>query len=127
MSLSGESENWKVDAYEIMSTSEAFKVGNGNLIMKKNNEYSSDFFSVEVNAVIEGEETTIQKRSVSGSETDITQTSIGTVEGSALHDENGEIISPENISDIYMIIKWREDSDTRKESIDLLNKDGFLE
>ncbi|WP_245831882.1 hypothetical protein [Oceanobacillus senegalensis] len=126
LSLSGESESWKVDSYEILIKPETFDVGNGNVTMKNKTEFSTDFFSIGVYAVIDNKDTVIQRRSVTGSESDISETSMGATEGGTLLNENGEPVSLENISDIYMIIEWKDNKKTKEEKVDLFNKEGLL-
>ncbi|GGD13575.1 hypothetical protein [Pontibacillus salipaludis] len=121
LSLSGESKTWKVDSYEIIIKPETFKAGNGNLTMNKMNEYSTDFFNVKVVAVIANKDKVIQARSVSGSESDISQTSMGASGGGAFLYKNLE-----DINDIYMIIEWEEKNKTMKEKIDLFSEEKFF-
>lgn len=126
LSLSGESESWKVDFYEILIKPETFDVGNGNLTMKNKTEYSSDYLSIGVYAVIDNEDTVVQRSTVTGSELDISQTSMGASEGGTLLNKNGEPVSLENISDIYMIIEWQDNDKKKEEKVNLFNKEGFL-
>lgn len=126
LSLSGESESWKVDSYEVLIKPETFDVGNGNLTMKNKTEYRSDYLSIGVYAVIHNEDTVIQRSTVTGSELDISQTSMGASEGGTLINKNGEPVSLENISDIYMMIEWQDNDKKKEEKVNLFNKEGFL-
>ncbi|ASF38958.1 hypothetical protein CEH05_07470 [Halobacillus halophilus] len=121
LSLSGESENWKVSSYNILIKPDALKAGNGNLTMKNKAEFNTDFLSIRVHAVIDNEDRIIQGKSIQGSESNITQTSTGVTEGGTFIDEEGEPISLENISDIYMTIEWHDIKGANKEEIDLFD------
>jgi hypothetical protein len=80
LSLSGESEHWKLDGYEIMITPEGYKAGNGILTMKDIEKHMASFFSFDTYAVVDGEENRFHGHSVSG-ETNIAEQTPGTVEG----------------------------------------------
>ncbi|WP_245755997.1 hypothetical protein [Halobacillus alkaliphilus] len=123
LSLSGESENWEVNSYDILIKPDILKAGNGNLTIKNKAEFNTDFFSVRVHAVIDNEDRVIQGKSIQGSESDITQTSTGATEGGTFIDEEGKSISLENISDIYMVIEWQDIKGSNKEEIDLFDPD----
>ncbi|MGP4074803.1 hypothetical protein [Halobacillus sp. K22] len=127
LSLSGESERWEVDSYEIEIKSDTFKAGNGSLTMKNETENSTDFFNLEVYAVIDNEDRLVQAKSVKGSELDITQMTTGATEGGTFLDDNGVPISLEKVSDIYMSIEWQDKSKTMEEKIDLYNQEGFFD
>ncbi|ASF40685.1 hypothetical protein CEH05_16605 [Halobacillus halophilus] len=126
LSLSGESEHWEVDFYDIEIKPDTFKAGNGSLTMKNKTENSTDFFNLEVYAVIDNEDKLVQAKSVKGSELDITQMTTGATGGGTFLDDNGVPISLENVSDIYMNIEWQDKSKTMEEKIDLYNQEGFF-
>lgn len=121
LSLSGESESWEVDSYEIEIKPDTFKAGNGSLTIKNKTDNSTDFFNLEVYVVIDNEDRLVQAKSVKGSDTDITQMTTGATEGGAFLGDNGVPISLENVSDIYMSIEWQDKSKTMEEKIDLYN------
>ncbi|WP_051239851.1 hypothetical protein [Pontibacillus halophilus] len=121
LSLSGESKNWKVDSYEVVMKPDTFKVGNGRLSMKNQTEYSTDFLSLEVYAVIDNQDRVVQEKSVKGTVSDITQITMGTIEGGNFITENEAPISLEHISDIYMMIEWKDKRETKEEKIELYN------
>ncbi|MGP4070789.1 hypothetical protein [Halobacillus sp. B29] len=126
LSLSGESEHWEVDSYDIEIKPDTFKAGNGSLTMKNKTENSADFFNIEVYAVIDNEDKLVQAKSVKGSELDITQMTTGATGGGTFLEVNGVPISLENVSDIYMSIEWQDKSKTMEEKIDLYNQEGFF-
>lgn len=100
------------------------KVGNGTLDMKGSSEYKTDYFYFKVHAVINGDDTVIQAKKVTGSETDVSQMNIGTVEGDAPLNKDGETIRIDDISDVYMTIEWKDMSQGKKikERINLSNE-----
>ncbi|MBX0359551.1 hypothetical protein [Halobacillus sp. Nhm2S1] len=126
LSLSGESESWEVDSYEIEIKPDIFKAGNGSLTMKNKTENSTDFFHLEVYAVIDNEDRLVQAKSVKGSESDITQMTTGATVGGAFLGDNGVPISLKNVSDIYMSIEWQDKNKTMEEKIDFIIKKGSL-
>ncbi|CDQ20269.1 hypothetical protein [Halobacillus karajensis] len=125
LSLTGESKSWEVDSYKILLKPDTLKAGNGNLTMKNKTGLNTDFFSLRVHAVIDNEDRVIQGKSVKGMESDITQTTTGATKGGPFIEEEGEPISLENISDIYMIIEWEDNKKAKKEKIDLFNPEGI--
>lgn len=66
LSLSGESDHWKLGGYEIVMTPEESKLGYGTLTMKGEDEHMADFFSYHVFTVVDGEENSLHSGSVSG-------------------------------------------------------------
>jgi len=108
VTLMGESENWVANSYQISLTPDVLKVGNGTLDMKSGSEYKTEYLHLEVHAVINGEDTLVQTKTVTGSETDISQVNTGTIEGDAPINKDGEKIKMEDISDIYMTIEWED-------------------
>lgn len=119
ISLSDESDHWKLNGYEIMMTPEGYKAGNGILKMKDEDKQSEGFLSYDVYGSVDGEEIKFQSGSVSG-DTDITEMTIGTIEG----DEESLREFPK-LDEIYMTITWNdEDTDgDKEEKIILYNKD----
>lgn len=119
ISLSDESDHWKLNGYEIMMTPEGYKAGNGILKMKDEAKQSEGFLSYDVYGSVDGEEIKFQSGSVSG-DTDITEMTLGTIEG----DEESLREFPK-LDEIYMTITWNDentDSD-QEEKIILYNKD----
>lgn len=118
LSLSGESEHWKLDGYEIMITPEDYKAGNGILTMKNTDEHMANFLSFDTYAVVGGEEHRLHGHSVSG-EADIAKQNTGKVDG-----EEQALKEPTKIDEIYAVIRWNDqDTDVDKEErIDLYNK-----
>ncbi|MFD2132421.1 hypothetical protein ACFSKI_14540 [Pseudogracilibacillus auburnensis] len=121
LSLMGESENWNVTGYEILITPDEFKAGHGILKMKSKQEYITNFFHFETHVVINNEDLVIHSGSTSGLDIDIAEEFIGTIEGGAYFNDNGKPISPNDISEIYMIVEWWDSSNhvDVKERIDL--------
>lgn len=124
LTLMGESENWVANSYQISLTSDVLKVGNGTLDMKGSSEYKTDYFYLKVHAVINGDDTVIQAKKVTGIESDVSQMNIGTVEGVAPLNKDGETIRIDDISDVYMTIEWKDINKDKKvtERIDLSNE-----
>lgn len=118
LSMSDESEHWKLSGYEIMITSEGYKAGNGILQMKDADEQKEGFLSYEVYAVVGREENRFHGGSVSGN-ADINDVTTGTIDGEE------ELKEFPNIDEIYMTVTWS-DADTdgdQKEKIVLYNKE----
>jgi len=120
LSLSGESDHWKLDGYEILMSPDEFKAGYGTLTMKGEDKHMADFFSFHVYTVVDGEENSLHSGSVSG-ETDIAKQTTGTIKG-----EGGENLTKFlEVNEIYMDVRWN-DNDTdgdQEERIVLYNKD----
>lgn len=124
LSLMGESENWKVTGYEVVITPNRFKAGDGTLVMNNKEDYYSNFLNIQVHALIEHEDKVIQAKSILADATsvDISETTIGTIEGEPYINAAGEPITIENIGDIYMVVEWYDESkgEKVKERIQLL-------
>lgn len=118
--LEGESQNWKLEAYEVTISPEVRKVGNGTLTMKTNSGYKTDYLSLEIHTVIDGQDKVVHQKQVAG-ETDIVQTKTGAIEGNVFLDKSGKPIELETVNDIYIVIKWRDrkENETVTEEIDL--------
>ncbi|RSL29919.1 hypothetical protein D7Z54_28700 [Salibacterium salarium] len=123
LSLMGESEEWKLHGYEVEITQENFKMGNGTLNMKTKNEYATDYFHFHTHMVINEEDRTVHSGSVTGPGIDISEETTGTNEGTYL-DKDGESITFNDITDIYMIVEWWDPNKHEKmeERIDLYSK-----
>lgn len=122
LSLSGESDHWRLNDYEIIITPEGYKAGNGKLTMKGEEKYTADFFNIGIYSVINGEKNRFHGRSISSSiseGTDIADQTIGTVES------EGEVLTePTEIDEIYAIVTWSDGSrEDKEERIILYNKD----
>ncbi|MGM8365493.1 hypothetical protein ACLIBG_08405 [Virgibacillus sp. W0181] len=117
LSLTGESETWELNGYELMFTQDGKKIGNGKLNMKEE-EYFTDFFSFNTHVVKNGVDNRIHAGSVSG-RTNISEQMTGTIEG-----EDGKPVSFEEVSNIYMIVKWwdTDKNEDVQERIDLYEK-----
>ncbi|RSL30682.1 hypothetical protein D7Z54_24610 [Salibacterium salarium] len=123
LSLTEESENWKLNGYEVEVTQENFKTGNGTLNMKNKSEYATDYFHFQTHAVINEEDRTVHSGSVTGPGIDISEETTGTTEGTYL-DKEGESITFNDVTDIYMIVEWWNPDKQEKveERIDLYSK-----
>ncbi|MFD1361572.1 hypothetical protein [Lentibacillus salinarum] len=119
LSLSGESDHWKLNSYEIVITPEGSKAGNGTLTMKNEDEHMADFFSFDTYAVVDGEKNRFHGRSISG-QTDIAEQIIGTIEG-----EEEALTELSEVNEIYVVVNWNDDdADGDKEEVLVLyNKD----
>src|SRR5699024_948278 len=118
LSMSDESEHWKLSGYEIMITSEGYKAGNGILKMKDADKRKEGFLSYDVYAVGGGDENRFHGGSMSGI-ADIDEVSTGTIDGER------ELNEFPKIDEIYMTVTWS-DADTdgdQKEKIILYNKE----
>lgn len=123
LSLMGESETWKVEQYKISITSEILKAGNGILKIKDKNQYTTDFFDLEVHAVMDNDDRVIQKKTITGRE-NLTEVTTGTIEGGTYLDKDGKAIVLENISEVYMIVDWQNMNKGKRivERIDLFKR-----
>ncbi|MCM3629342.1 hypothetical protein M3194_18520 [Paenibacillus glycanilyticus] len=123
LSLMGESETWKVEQYKISITSEILKAGDGILKIKDKNQYTTDFFDLEVHAVMDYDDRVIQKKTITGSE-NLTEVTTGTIEGGTYLDKDGKALVSENISEVYMIIEWQNMNKGKRviERIDLFKR-----
>ncbi|OZU87121.1 hypothetical protein CIL03_18215 [Virgibacillus indicus] len=124
LALKGESDNWNLNGYEIEMTQEKFKAGNGTLKMKSENEYKTDSFHFNTHAVINNEDITIHSGSDTGLGIDIAEETTGTIEAATYLNKNGDPITLDEISDIYIIVEWwdRNKSKNVKERINLYRK-----
>lgn len=124
--LIGESQTWNLNGYEIMITSDSFKVGNGTLRMKNANKYISDSFQFETHAVINGEDTVVHAGSATGAGIDISKKTTGANEGGTYFKKNGEPITLNEVSDIYMVVEWWDigKNVNLKERLDLYSKNS---
>lgn len=120
LSLSGESDHWKLDGYEILMSPDESKAGYGTLTMKGKDKHMANFFSFQVYTVVEGMENVLHSGSVSGT-TDIAKQTTGTIEG--VGGENFTAF-PE-VDKIYMTVTWNDDDTDgdEEEKITLYNKD----
>jgi hypothetical protein len=126
MKLMGESQTWDLTGYEIVITPENFKAGNGTLNMKNANEYITNSFQFETHAIINGEDLVVHASSATGARIDIAKKTTGAIEGGTYLNKNGDPITLNEVSDIYMIIEWWDTgkNDSVKERIGLYNKDN---
>ncbi|CRK84584.1 hypothetical protein [Neobacillus massiliamazoniensis] len=126
LSLMGESQTWKLTGYEVMITPENFKAGNGTLKMKNANEYITDSFQFETHAVINGKDIVVHSGSANGAGIDIAKKTTGAIEGGVYLNKNGDPITLNEVSDIYMIVEWWDigKSANVKERIDLYSTDS---
>ncbi|WP_332646912.1 hypothetical protein [Lysinibacillus sp. 54212] len=126
LSLMGESESWSLTGYEVLITSDHFKAGNGTLNMKNANEYIGDSFQFRTYAVINGEDTIVHSGSVAGAEIDIAKQTTGAIEGESYLDKNGDFITLNDVTNIYMTVEWWDEGLRKsvRESIDLYNKES---
>lgn len=114
LSFMGESESWKLKGYEVVITPETFKAGNGTLTMKGKDVYYTDYINMEVHAVINNEDKIVHSYSASGNaEMNIAEKTIGKIEGGTYINKNGTPVTLGNISEIYMVIQWRDKEQKR--------------
>ncbi|MCM3630412.1 hypothetical protein M3194_24060 [Paenibacillus glycanilyticus] len=123
LSLMGESETWKVEQYKISITSEILKAGNGILKIKDKKQYTTDFFDLEVHAVMNNDDRVIQKKTITGRE-NLTDVTTGTIEGGMYLDKDGKAFVSDNISEVYMIVEWQNMNKGKRviERIDLFKR-----
>ncbi|SIS46234.1 hypothetical protein [Salimicrobium flavidum] len=117
-SLTGESETWEVDGYEMVVQQDEFKVGDGKITTKKGDGITADFFGMEVHAVHNGNDTIIHRKSSTGEDQNISQTETGSLEGGRA-DFSSEKDYAEQLEDVYMLVTWSKDGEEREETIDL--------
>ena len=67
-----------------------------------------DYFNISVHVVINGKDTVIHSKSVTGDNVNINKMTIGTIEGQHLN-EQGEPITFWDLEEIYMLVKWRDE------------------
>ncbi|SEA26760.1 hypothetical protein SAMN05421743_103356 [Thalassobacillus cyri] len=122
--LSGESEHWEIEGYELQYDEKRYKSGNGKLAMKNIEEYVSDYLSMRIQVVTHGKDKRIQSYSVSGSDMNIVNHQIGTIEGIKM--DSDEVIKKEDIDQIYATIIWRESQEKKdlKERILLYEREA---
>ncbi|KHE71473.1 hypothetical protein [Halobacillus sp. BBL2006] len=120
LSLNGESEHWEVENYEVKCTPHSFKAGDGKVTFKSNETMSSDYYKIDVHAVIGEEDKVVQAKSVSG-ETNLEIIETGHTNGDTYVNRDGEPITFNEVSRIYMVIEWRDHEKRKmmKETIDL--------
>lgn len=121
--LMGESENWNLEGYEIVITPEEFSAGYGTLTLKNEAEYITDSFRFDTHVVIDGEDIVVHSGSSTGG-MDISEETTGAFEGENYLNEKGDPITLNDISDIYMVVEWQDNSKDKsvKEKIDLYKK-----
>ena len=122
--LTGESNTWKVDSYELSLTPETLKAGDGTLRMKNETEYQTEYFNMEVHAVIDHKDTVIQTKAVTGSHTSIAQINTGAIEGGTFYNKEGKAIELANISDIYMIVEWQDTTVSKRKMTETIHLYG---
>lgn len=122
--LKGESETWELTGYGLVISPELFKAGNGTLTMKGKDEYIADTIQFKTFAVIEGEDVTVHSSSASGDGINIAEQSTGAIEGDAYLNKNKKPITLDDISSIYMNVKWWDvgSSESKIERIELYSK-----
>ncbi|GIN99150.1 hypothetical protein J6TS1_50200 [Siminovitchia terrae] len=119
LSMSDESEHWKLNGYEIIITSKGYKAGNGILKMKDGDEQREGFLSYDVYTIVGGEENRFHGGSVSG-DADITEMTTGTIVG-----EEENLKEFPKIDEIYMTVTWSDDDTDgeQEEKINLYKQD----
>lgn len=122
--LSGESEHWKIEGYELQYDEKRYKSGNGKLAMKNIEEYVSDYLSMRIQVVTHGKDKRVLSHSVSGSDMNIVNHQIGTIEGSRMNSD--EVIKKEDIDQIYATVIWRDSQEEKdlKERILLYEREA---
>ncbi|MGY0693785.1 hypothetical protein ACW2QC_13520 [Virgibacillus sp. FSP13] len=125
MSMTGDSDSWRIENYQIKITADSFKAGNGELFMKRNDEYKTDSFSIEAHAVINNNDKVISRFSSSAYAGDgmniAGKQDTGEIESGAYINEDGDPITLDDISNVYVIVEWWDQGKERdmKERIDL--------
>lgn len=121
--LMGESENWNLTGYEIVITPEEFSAGYGTLRLKNEAEYITDSFHFDTYVVINGEDIVVHSGSSTGG-MDISEETTGAIEGEKYLNEKGDPITLNDISDIYMVVEWKDNSKDKSvnERLDLYKK-----
>lgn len=123
--LSGESHHWELNGYRLDLTPGILNSGNGKLRFKsRGNDYTTNYFVFEMNAVINKKETTLQSKAVSGPEDFKNDVDTGAVEGPPPIKKDGKSIMFKDIDKIYAVIHWKgkEDGKVHKEIIDLYER-----
>ncbi|WP_158736053.1 hypothetical protein [Alteribacillus sp. YIM 98480] len=105
LTLMGDSSTWKINNYQLEITPEHLIAGDGELHMKDTDEFQSEFFSIDVHAVINNEDRKIQGKSVSG-HVNMADMTTGKVEGGTYYNDKGEPITLEDINEIYAMVEW---------------------
>lgn len=114
LSFMDESKSWMLKGYEIVITPKTFMAGNGILSMKGKDEYYTDYINIVVYAVINDEERSIHSyTSFGNTDMNIAQKNIGKIDGSNYINKDGKPITLGNISEIYMVIQWRDKEQKR--------------
>ena len=109
--FNGESNAWELNNYEISFSTDLMEVGNGTISMKNDNNYLSDYLSYKVYATIEDKEEILQKHISTGEVmNEISTINLGSISGSPLINSEGEVISLDDLSNIYMVINWNDSS-----------------
>lgn len=107
--FNGESITWELNNYEITFSTDLMEVGNGIISMKNDNNYLSDYLSYKVYATIDNKEEVLQKHISTGEVVnEISTINLGSVSGSPLINSKGEMISFDDLSNIYMVINWND-------------------
>ncbi|ARI77775.1 hypothetical protein [Halobacillus mangrovi] len=118
LSLNGESNHWKVQHYEIKCTPKLFKAGDGKIIFKGNDNVKSEFYKIDVHAVIDETDTVVHTKSVSG-ESKLNKIETGSIKGDTYVNKEGNPVTFDEVSRVYMVIEWQDKQNTKKETIDL--------
>lgn len=124
LKLSGESPHWKLTDYRVEITPNNMKSGNGKLYFKStNNNYVAEYYDFSMRAIVNNEETTLQKQVVSGPEDFKNGVNTGSIEGPAYITKTRNPITLEDVDEIYAVIQWENDrGKTQKETISLYMK-----
>lgn len=123
LSLMGESDSWSLTNYEIVLTQGDFKVGNGTLKFKNENQYTTDWFEFITHVVINNKDIVVHHNMEDGPVTDLAEKSTGSIAGPAYLNENKFPITIEQVDGIYVIVKWKDNNNKEvEERIDLYNK-----
>lgn len=123
--LSGESPHWELNGYQLDLTSGILNSGNGKLRFKSSgNDYTTNYFAFEMNAVINKKEETLQSKAVTGTENFKNDIDTGAVEGSPPIMKDGKSIEFKDIDKLYAVIYWegKKDGKVHKEIIDLYDR-----
>lgn len=120
--LSGESPHWELDDYQVELSSGILNSGNGKLRFKtRGNDYTTNYFVFEMNAVINKKDITLQSKAVSGTEDFKNEFDTGAIEGPPPLTKDGKAITFKDVDKIYAVIHWegQDDGIAHKEIIDL--------
>lgn len=119
LKLAGESAHWKVTDYEIELTPRKLSAGDGQLDFKPQDEDDMiEYYNFRMQAIINGEERSLQVQSVSGQTDFQNGVNTGHISGATPTTKSKKPITLQDIDEIYAVIEWeKEGGDMQKEEI----------